>query len=130
LPHSLDTAIIVWAHNPGTRTFKPVGDGLFYAKLHLASRDGERFYGMGENATGRVNLKGSVIDLYQRHVKAVVPLVVSSEGYGFLWNNPSLGRGASGKRTRSIWASVRSGSIRAMNFTRSKMKYTGRRSAR
>lgn len=82
----------VWAHNPGTRTFRPIGDGLFHAELHLASRDGERFYGMGENATGRVNIKGSVIDLYQRHVKAVVPFIVSSECYGFLWNNPSLGR--------------------------------------
>ncbi len=93
----------VWAHNPGTRTFKPVGDGLFHSELHFAARDGERFYGMGENATGRVNLKGSVIDLYQRHVKAVVPFVVSSEGYGFLWNNPSLGRVEFGNnRTRWI----------------------------
>lgn len=82
----------VHAHNPGTRTFKPVGDGLFESKLHFASRDGERLYGMGENATGRLNLKGCVIDLYQRHVKAVVPFIVSSDGYGFLWNNPSLGR--------------------------------------
>ena len=82
----------VHAHNPGTRRFRPVGDGLFESELHLAARDGERFYGMGENATGRLDLKGCVIDLYQRHVKAVVPFVVSSHGYGFLWNNPSLGR--------------------------------------
>jgi len=82
----------VWAHNPGARTFRPVGDGLFHAELHFAARDGERLYGMGENATRHLNLKGRVIDLYQRHVKAVVPFVVSSEGYGFLWNNPSLGK--------------------------------------
>jgi alpha-D-xyloside xylohydrolase len=94
---------VVDAHNPSTRTFKSVGDGLFYSELHFAARDGERFYGMGENATGRVNLKGCVIDLYQRHVKAVVPFVVSSEGYGFLWNNPSLGRVEFGNnRTRCI----------------------------
>jgi len=82
----------VGAHNPGTRIFKPVGDGLFHSEVHFASRKGERFYGMGLNSTGRVNLKGCVIDLYQRHVKHVIPFVVSSEGYGFLWNNPSLGR--------------------------------------
>jgi alpha-D-xyloside xylohydrolase len=92
------------AHNPGTRTFKPLGDGLFHSELHLAPRDGERFYGMGLNATGRVNLKGSVIDLYQRHVKHVVPFVVSSEGYGFLWNNPSLGRVEFGNN-RTRWVS-------------------------
>ena len=82
----------VHAHNPGTRRFKSVGDGLFECELHFEAQDGERMYGMGENATGRLNLKGCVIDLYQRHVKAVVPFVVSSQGYGFLWNNPSLGR--------------------------------------
>jgi alpha-D-xyloside xylohydrolase len=94
----------VWAHNPGTRTFKPVGYGLFQAELHFAPCEGERLYGMGENATGRVNLKGSVIDLYQRHVKAVVPFVVSNQGYGFLWNNPSLGRVEFGAN-RTRWTS-------------------------
>ena len=83
---------VVHAHNPGTRIFKPQADGLAHSEVHFAARNGERFYGMGLNATGRVNLKGSVIDLYQRHVKHVVPFLVSSEGYGFLWNNPSLGR--------------------------------------
>ena len=70
----------VHAHNPGTRRFKSVGDGLFECELHFEAQDGERMYGMGENATGRLNLKGCVIDLYQRHVKAVVPFVVSSRG--------------------------------------------------
>ena len=92
IPILSENDYVVLAHNPGTRTFKPLGNGLFHTELHLAARDGERLYGMGENATGRVNLKGCVIDLYQRHVKAVVPFAVSSEGYGFLWNNPSLGR--------------------------------------
>ncbi|MEM7030666.1 MAG: TIM-barrel domain-containing protein [Chloroflexota bacterium] len=83
---------VVHAHNPGTRTFKPVRDGLYQTELHLAPDDDERFYGMGLNDTRTVNLKGCVIDLYQRHVKHVVPFVVSSKGYGFLWNSPSLGR--------------------------------------
>jgi alpha-D-xyloside xylohydrolase len=95
---------VVWAHNPNVRTFKPAGGGLFHAELHFAAREGERFYGMGENATRHLNLKGSVIDLYQRHVKAVVPFVVSSEGYGFLWNNPSLGRVEFGNN-RTRWTS-------------------------
>lgn len=83
---------VVHAHNPGTRIFRPGADGLNHTEVHFAARNGERFYGMGLNATGRVNLKGSVIDLYQRHVKHVVPFLVSSEGYGLLWNNPALGR--------------------------------------
>jgi len=101
---------IVWANNPGARSFKAVGDGLFECEQHFAAREGERFHGMGENATGRTNLKGSVIDLYQRHVKAVVPFVVSSEGYGFLWNNPSLGRLEFGNN-RTRWISYGSRQI-------------------
>ncbi len=95
---------VVWANNPGTHTFRPTDCGLFEAELHLAACDGEHFWGMGENAVGRLDLKGSVIDLYQRHVKAVVPLAVSSRGYGFFWNNPSLGRVEFGQN-RTRWVS-------------------------
>ena len=94
----------IWGHHPDTHSFKGVGGGLFECEQHFAPNEGERLYGMGENATGRVNLKGSVIDLYQRHMKAVVPFVVSSEGYGFLWNNPSLGRAEFGNN-RTRWVS-------------------------
>ncbi|MCY2924693.1 MAG: family 31 glucosidase, partial [Planctomycetota bacterium] len=103
LPILSEVNYLVYAHNPGVRSFKPVGEGLFQAELHFAAREGERFYGMGQNAADHLNLKGQVIDLYQRHVKAVVPFVVSSEGYGFLWNNPSLGRAELGvNRTRWV----------------------------
>ena len=87
---------VVGCHDPGTRIFQPrtgAGEeGLYYTEHHFAARPGERLYGMGLNATGSLDLKGCVIDLYQRHCKHVVPFVVSSEGYGLLWNNPSLGR--------------------------------------
>ena len=93
----------VWANNPGARSFKSVGRGLFHSEVHFEAREGERFYGLGQNGTPKLDLKGAVIDLYQRHVKAVIPFVVSSEGYGFLWNNPSLGRAELGtNRTRWI----------------------------
>ncbi|MCE5326653.1 MAG: TIM-barrel domain-containing protein [Planctomycetaceae bacterium] len=83
---------VVWAHNPTTRVYRPRGEGLCHSEVHFAPRQGERFYGMGLQATGTLDLKGCVIDLYQRHVKHTVPFLVSSEGYGLLWNNPSVGR--------------------------------------
>ena len=83
---------VVNAHNPGTRTYKTSDNDLYETELHFEPKISERFYGMGLNDTGTVNLKGCIIDMYQRHVKHVVPFVVSTEGYGFLWNNPSLGR--------------------------------------
>ncbi len=101
---------VVGAHNPGTRVYKPVQlpglaeHGLSHTEVHFAPRPGERFYGMGLNATGSVDLKGTVIDLYQRHVKHTVPFLVSSAGYGLLWNNPSLGRVELGQN-RTRWVS-------------------------
>lgn len=95
---------VVHAHNPGTRIYGPARDGLHHVEAHFAADDDEGFYGLGLNATDRVNLKGCVIDLYQRHVKHVVPFLVSSRGYGLLWNNPSLGRVELG-RDRTRWVS-------------------------
>ena len=82
----------VWAHNPGSHSLDPVEDGLCRASICFEAPADEKLFGMGQNASDHLNLRGRVIDLYQRHVKAVVPFVVSSRGYGFLWNNPALGR--------------------------------------
>jgi alpha-D-xyloside xylohydrolase len=61
-------------------------------ELTLRSFDDERLYGLGQHALGRLDLKGSVIDLLQRNSQIAVPVVVSSRGYGMLWNSPSVGR--------------------------------------
>jgi alpha-D-xyloside xylohydrolase len=91
------------AHNPGTRVFDPVGGDLYRIEAHFAPQEGERLYGLGQNAFGHLDLKGSTIDLFQRHTKAVIPFVVSSLGYGFLWNNPGMGRVELGtNRTRWV----------------------------
>lgn len=95
---------IVWANTAPSRCFRPVGDGLYRAELHFEGTEQEKLFGMGENETDTVNLKGSVIDLYQRHIKASIPFVLSSLGYGFLWNNPSLGR-VEFSHNRTRWVS-------------------------
>jgi alpha-D-xyloside xylohydrolase len=78
--------------SPGTRILRETDEGLYHAEVHFEPSEGERFYGLGQNANGRLDQKGFVVDLYQCHVKAVVPFLVSNRGYGFLWNNPGLGR--------------------------------------
>ena len=95
---------IIPGYNPGTRIYKPIGKNLNHTEVHFESCAGEHFYGLGLNDTGVLNLKGCMIDLYQRHMKQVVPFLVSSQGYGFLWNNPSLGRVELGK-DRTRWVS-------------------------
>ena len=47
---------------------------------------------MGQYQQPNLNLKGSDLELAQRNSQASVPFAVSSLGYGFLWNNPAVGR--------------------------------------
>ena len=62
---------------------------------------GERLYGLGQHQHGLLDQKGAVVDLVQRNTEVTIPFLVSSRGYGLLWNNPAIGRvelGANGTR--------------------------------
>ncbi len=80
------------------REFKPIIGGDFKIKVRFDCVDeNEKLYGMGQYQQPFLNLKGADIELAQRNSQASVPFVVSSMGYGFLWNNPSVGRAVFGK---------------------------------
>ena len=44
------------------------------------------------------------MELAQRNSQASVPFFLSSRGYGFLWNNPAVGRAIFGKNITSFQA--------------------------
>ncbi|ASU78339.1 family 31 glucosidase [Actinopolyspora erythraea] len=54
--------------------------------------EGERIYGLGQHTHGLLDQKGTVLDLVQRNAEVSIPFLLSSRGYGFLWNNPAVGR--------------------------------------
>ena len=58
----------------------------------FAAQEGERLYGLGQHLHGRLDQKGCVIPLEQRNTQIAVPVLLSSLGYGFIWNLPSVGR--------------------------------------
>lgn len=80
------------------REFRPIigGDYELSARFESTS-DGERLYGMGQYQQPFLNLKGADLELAHRNSQASVPFCLSSEGYGFLWNNPAIGRATFGK---------------------------------
>lgn len=53
--------------------------------------DDEQLFGMGQYQQKQLDKKGCVLELAQRNSQASVPFVLSSRGYGFLWNNPAVG---------------------------------------
>ena len=47
---------------------------------------------MGQYQQPYLDVKGADLELAHRNSQASVPFMLSSLGYGFLWNNPAVGR--------------------------------------
>ncbi len=69
-----------------------IGGSDYSLNLKFESTEGEKIFGMGQYQQPYMDLKGSVLELAQRNSQISVPFAVSSLGYGFLWNNPAVGR--------------------------------------
>ena len=80
------------------REWKGVIGGNEYAlNVKFESDKKEKLFGMGQYQQDCLDLKGCVLELAQRNSQISVPFAVSSLGYGFLWNNPAVGRVSFGK---------------------------------
>jgi len=77
---------------PDARHYTAEAGDLWRIEQRFAACEGERFHGLGQHQNGRLDQKGCVVDLLQANTEVVVPFMVSSRGYGFLWNNPGVGR--------------------------------------
>jgi alpha-D-xyloside xylohydrolase len=88
------------------REFKPIigGDYTITLRLESISPD-EKIYGMGQYQQPYLNLKGCELELAHRNSQASVPFSLSSLGYGFLWNNPAVGRVVFG-RNLTTWTAL------------------------
>ncbi|MBZ0295265.1 MAG: DUF5110 domain-containing protein [Anaerolineae bacterium] len=79
----------------GVHSFKPfarqvVDRQAFHTKLEFEWMPGEALYGLGSHEEGMMNLRGQHQYLYQQNMKAVVPVLLSSQGYGILLDSYSL----------------------------------------
>ena len=81
----------------GRRAIAPVAGDLNRVEALFHAFEGERIYGMGQHQHGFLDQKGCVVDLMQRNTEVNVPFMVSSRMYGFLWNNPGVGRAEFGR---------------------------------
>jgi alpha-D-xyloside xylohydrolase len=54
--------------------------------------EGEGLYGLGQQQDGRVNYAGENIELTTYNMEITIPYLVSTNGYGLLWNNASITR--------------------------------------
>lgn len=89
----------------GARQMKPV-QGTFEYELtvRFEAFDDEKIFGMGQYQEKNLNKKGAILELAHRNSQASVPFMVSSRGYGFLWNNPAIGTAAFGANKTEWYA--------------------------
>ncbi len=66
--------------------------------------DDEKIFGMGQYQDKHLNKKGAVLELAHRNSQASVPFMISSRGYGFLWNNPAIGTATFGTNKTEWYA--------------------------
>lgn len=88
--------------NLKARRFQAITGGDHQVTASFVAPEDEHLYGMGEYQQDVMDLKGSTFELAHRNSQASIPFVVSSAGYGFLWNNPAIGK-ATFARNRTIW---------------------------
>ncbi len=79
------------------REFRGILGGDYTVSARFESDPDEKIYGMGQYQQPYLNLKGCTLELAHRNSQASVPFMLSSLGYGFLWNNPAIGKVIFGK---------------------------------
>jgi alpha-D-xyloside xylohydrolase len=86
-----------------------MGEKTFGIRQKFVLSPAEAVYGLGQHQQGNMNLRGKTVDLYQVNMKVSVPMLVSSRGYGILWDNYSLSKFNDGAQGMQIWSEVADG---------------------
>lgn len=77
----------------GGKSFTPAvvnHENTFSVQQSFESPSGEALYGMGQFQDGLWDWHGIPLELRQTNTHVSVPMLVSSQGYGLLWDNASL----------------------------------------
>ncbi len=81
-------------HSPQreARMYEHISTSAYKVDIFFTADKEEHFYGLGQEANDCMDLKGATVELFQKNTKCTIPYVLSSKGYGFIWNNPSIGQ--------------------------------------
>lgn len=77
----------------GGRELEPVdieGTQTYAIQQSFLLSPGEALYGLGQHQEGFLDLRDIPVHLLQANTNIAIPFLVSTRGYGVLWNNPSL----------------------------------------
>lgn len=78
--------------NRRTRVYTPDtvnGEKVYHVSDRFQPAPTEGFYGLGQHQSGVFDYRGNVVELAQANTDVAVPLLISTNGYGILWNTAS-----------------------------------------
>ena len=68
------------------------GESTTSVRQEWAPNTDESLYGLGQHQHGLIDIKNTDLDLHQYNTEVFIPYLVSSRGYGILWDNTSFTR--------------------------------------
>jgi alpha-D-xyloside xylohydrolase len=87
------TGKVILAEQPNGRKLTPkVIDGAhtYQVQQGFDLAPSEALYGLGQRADGTFNVRSMPIQLLQANTNIAIPFLVSTKGYGLLWDNAAL----------------------------------------
>lgn len=75
------------------RTYEPVeqnGERTYRVTDRFTPMAMEAIYGLGQHQNGMFNYRGATVELGQNNTDVAIPFLMSSKGYGLLWNTAAL----------------------------------------
>jgi alpha-D-xyloside xylohydrolase len=68
--------------------------------------DDEALYGLGQHQEGIFNWRGHYVELFQHNMRAIVPFLLSTNGYGILWDNCSYTKFNDTPQGSFLWSEI------------------------
>jgi alpha-D-xyloside xylohydrolase len=94
----------------GAASITPVavaGESRAYSiEARFKLKPGEGIYGLGAHQAGVMNYRGHTVKLVQANTQSAIPFLVSTQGYGLLWDNDSKTLFTDTAESCSIWSEV------------------------
>ncbi len=75
------------------RTYQPMeanGEQTFQIEDRFSPDATEGFYGLGQHQGGVFNYRGNTVELAQNNTDIAIPFLISTKGYGVLWNTAAF----------------------------------------
>lgn len=83
--------ILLAEHTPREYVADTVnGEKVYHVAQRFSPEAREGFYGLGQHQNGVFNYRGTVVELGQANTDVALPMLISSKGYGILWNTAGL----------------------------------------